>query len=79
MYFPDSILLHKPRTDYINKIYGGWNIQDDHIFWINGQFDPWRALSVNSADAPKRVSSKKSPDVVIKVTLYKLAILEAIQ
>ncbi|RUS20378.1 peptidase S28 [Endogone sp. FLAS-F59071] len=70
MYFPNSTLLHKPRTEYINKVYGGWNIQDDHIFWINGEFDPWRALGVNSADAPKRLSSNKSPDVVIKGAVH---------
>ncbi|RUS12720.1 peptidase S28, partial [Endogone sp. FLAS-F59071] len=65
-YFPDSILPETPRIDYINKEFGGWNITDDNIFWINGQFDPWRDVTVNAVEAPKRVNTSASPDVVIQ-------------
>ncbi|RUP44430.1 serine carboxypeptidase S28-domain-containing protein [Jimgerdemannia flammicorona] len=69
-HFPDSILPRKPRTNYINKKFGGWKLEADHIFWINGEFDPWRPLSVASPNAPKRLSTEKSPNVVIKGAIH---------
>ncbi|RUP51166.1 serine carboxypeptidase S28-domain-containing protein [Jimgerdemannia flammicorona] len=65
-----SILPKKPRTNYINKKFGGWKLEADYIFWINGEFDPWRSLSVASPNAPKRLSTEKSPNVVIKGAVH---------
>ncbi|RUS32631.1 serine carboxypeptidase S28-domain-containing protein [Jimgerdemannia flammicorona] len=70
LYFPDSILPKKPRTNYFNKNFGGWKLEADHIFWINGEFDPWRSLSVAAPNAPKRLSTEKSPNVVIKGAVH---------
>ncbi|RUP52068.1 serine carboxypeptidase S28-domain-containing protein, partial [Jimgerdemannia flammicorona] len=65
-----SILPKKPRTNYFNKNFGGWKLEADHIFWINGEFDPWRSLSVAAPNAPKRLSTEKSPNVVIKGAVH---------
>ena len=34
------------KVDKSNGIYGGWNIEDDRILFVNGNVDPWSALSV---------------------------------
>jgi hypothetical protein len=38
----------------INKDYDGWYISLSHVYWLDGEWDPWRTLSVQSDDAPKR-------------------------
>ncbi|RUP48834.1 serine carboxypeptidase S28-domain-containing protein [Jimgerdemannia flammicorona] len=70
LFFPVSILSSKPRTNYINEKFGGWKLEADHIFWINGEFDPWRSLSVAAPNAPTRLSTEKSPNVLIKDAVH---------
>ncbi|KAJ6263847.1 hypothetical protein Dda_2419 [Drechslerella dactyloides] len=43
-----------PNVDAINQKYQGWYLELPNTLWTNGQFDPWRALSVDSEndDAP---------------------------
>ncbi|KAK6339960.1 hypothetical protein TWF718_009348 [Orbilia javanica] len=43
-----------PNVDPINEKYQGWYVQLSNTLWTNGQFDPWKALSVDSEeeDAP---------------------------
>lgn len=41
-----------PAIDQNNAIYGGWQLQADHLFVVNGQFDPWRSASLSSDWAP---------------------------
>ncbi|RUO95697.1 peptidase S28 [Jimgerdemannia flammicorona] len=40
-----------------NCHYGGWNAMPTRTIWIDGEYDPWRELSVHSLDAPMRNSS----------------------
>ncbi|KAI9274407.1 hypothetical protein BDA99DRAFT_237306 [Phascolomyces articulosus] len=44
----------RPQWRYINKEYKGWHISLNRTFWIDGEYDPWRTLSVQSDWAPKR-------------------------
>ncbi|OAD79741.1 hypothetical protein PHYBLDRAFT_179228 [Phycomyces blakesleeanus NRRL 1555(-)] len=43
-----------PIWRQINEEYEGWNIRLSRTFWIDGEWDPWRTLSVQSDDAPNR-------------------------
>mmetsp|Transcript_58454 Transcript_58454/g.68255 ORF Transcript_58454/g.68255 Transcript_58454/m.68255 type:complete len:577 (+) Transcript_58454:88-1818(+) len=43
------------------KYYGGWDLVDDRIFFINGDVDPWSALSVTTETAPDAVSQNLFP------------------
>ncbi|KAK6523345.1 hypothetical protein TWF281_001325 [Arthrobotrys megalospora] len=44
-----------PNVEPINEKYQGWYVQLSNTLWTNGEWDPWRALSVDSEeeDAPK--------------------------
>ncbi|KAI9497855.1 hypothetical protein BDB00DRAFT_543118 [Zychaea mexicana] len=44
----------RPQWRAINKEYEGWHIKLDRVFWIDGEYDPWRTLSVQSDWAPDR-------------------------
>jgi hypothetical protein len=61
--FPDGIksglLPREPRTEYINKVTGGWNMRPSNVFWTGGEFDPWRTLSPLSAE-------RWAPDVRVR-------------
>ncbi|KAK6499151.1 hypothetical protein TWF481_011722 [Arthrobotrys musiformis] len=43
-----------PNVDPINEKYQGWYVQLSNTMWTNGQYDPWKALSIDSEeeDAP---------------------------
>lgn len=43
----------KPATAQNNAKYGGWDLKADHLFVVNGQYDPWRSASLSSDWAPK--------------------------
>ncbi|KAI8393405.1 peptidase S28 [Radiomyces spectabilis] len=44
----------RPAWRMMNRIYKGWYISLSRVFWIDGQWDPWRTLAVNSDEAPDR-------------------------
>ncbi|KAF3935126.1 hypothetical protein ABW20_dc0101608 [Dactylellina cionopaga] len=50
----DQVSWAGPNVDPINQKYQGWYVELSNTLWTNGEFDPWRALSVASeeADAP---------------------------
>lgn len=52
----------QPNVTAINK-YGGWNMTPSNVFFSNGQYDPWRTLSVNSqeSNSPQRNGSETVP------------------
>ncbi|KAF3913151.1 hypothetical protein AA313_de0203678 [Arthrobotrys entomopaga] len=50
-----------PNVGWYNDKYGGWNIELPNTFWTNGEFDPWRQLSIESPDAPKKPSTHEIP------------------
>ncbi|KAG1457496.1 hypothetical protein G6F55_005894 [Rhizopus delemar] len=43
-----------PKWHQINHEYEGWYASMDRVFWVDGEWDPWRTLSVQSDDAPDR-------------------------
>ncbi|KIP11822.1 hypothetical protein PHLGIDRAFT_10371 [Phlebiopsis gigantea 11061_1 CR5-6] len=60
-FFPHT--LPKPTTPDIastNVAYGGWNAVTPHLFFANGQRDPWREATV-SADTAPAVSTAQQP------------------
>ncbi|CAO3621778.1 unnamed protein product [Cunninghamella echinulata] len=48
----------------LNK-YKGWDLHYNKIVWINGEWDPWKPLSVESDDAPKRRNTTFEKSLVI--------------
>jgi hypothetical protein len=60
------MLPSAPKVENLNK-YGGWNTNVTRVFFSNGEFDPWRTLSVASVEsnAPQRKASTTVPSLVI--------------
>jgi len=52
----------QPDVTALNK-YGGWNMSPSNVFFSNGEYDPWRTLSVNSqeSNSPQRNGSETVP------------------
>ncbi|KAG0177080.1 hypothetical protein DFQ28_010910 [Apophysomyces sp. BC1034] len=44
----------RPLYREINREYEGWHLRLTRTFWIDGEWDPWRTLSVQSDVAPNR-------------------------
>ncbi|KAF3910661.1 hypothetical protein ABW21_db0206050 [Orbilia brochopaga] len=57
----DHITWDGPKVGPINAKYTGWNIELPNVLWTNGQFDPWRQLSIASPNAPKKEATVKIP------------------
>lgn len=45
---------------------GGWNLQANNLFAVNGQFDPWRSASLSSRWAPKFRSTPHQQVEIVK-------------
>ncbi|KAL7274978.1 hypothetical protein RUND412_002091 [Rhizina undulata] len=52
-----------PNIEPIDQKYGGWNMNPTNAFFTTGQYDPWRAVSLNSVEenSPKRVATSTIP------------------
>ncbi|KAF3935421.1 hypothetical protein ABW20_dc0104760 [Dactylellina cionopaga] len=50
-----------PNVGWYNQKYLGWDIELPNVFWTNGEFDPWRSLSIESPEAPKKPSTNIIP------------------
>ena len=61
--FPEGTTPPEPNVDALNKAYGGWHMNPTHVFFTDGQIDPWRTLSVASFEenAPKRIGTTAIP------------------
>ncbi|KAF7375194.1 hypothetical protein MSAN_00406000 [Mycena sanguinolenta] len=59
-------------VDEINALFGGWDISEDRMLFVNGQFDPWRSGSVSSQlpNAPKPQSTAKQPILLIETGVH---------
>ncbi|KAG8942753.1 hypothetical protein FRC04_003523 [Tulasnella sp. 424] len=56
-----------PDTSGNNAAHGGgWNIQANNLFAVNGQFDPWRSASLSSRWAPMFRSTPHQQVEVVK-------------
>ncbi|KAJ6551701.1 serine carboxypeptidase S28-domain-containing protein [Mycena capillaripes] len=60
-----------PPVDQINARFGGWDISEDHLLFVNGQFDAWRSGGVSSElpSAPKRQSTPEQPILLVEAGL----------
>ncbi|KAI8145787.1 peptidase S28, partial [Fennellomyces sp. T-0311] len=52
--FGEHNVPFRPAWREINTDYKGWNINIDRAFFIDGEWDPWRTLSVQSDNAPTK-------------------------
>ncbi|KAI8098181.1 serine carboxypeptidase S28-domain-containing protein [Gilbertella persicaria] len=52
--FGEHAVPHRPVWRKINRDYEGWYTSLDRVYWIDGEWDPWRTLSIQSEDAPDR-------------------------
>ncbi|KAJ6548488.1 serine carboxypeptidase S28-domain-containing protein [Mycena capillaripes] len=71
LYFPPEDGVSVPAVvpvDEINAVFGGWDISEDHMLFVNGQFDPWRSGSVSSQlpGASKLQSTAQQPILLIE-------------
>ncbi|KAL4744838.1 hypothetical protein BDW72DRAFT_208706 [Aspergillus terricola var. indicus] len=52
--FPEAVknglLPPKPQVDALNAEFGGWNIRPSNVYFSAGEFDPWRTLTLLSAE-----------------------------
>lgn len=53
--FGEHQVPKRPIWREINEEYEGWHASLDRVYWIDGEWDPWRTLSVQSDDAPNRI------------------------
>lgn len=51
-------------VDAVNSI-GGFNLSRDRLAYINGEYDPWRPVTVHSNEAPQRASTDERPMYLI--------------
>lgn len=54
-----------PEWRRINEEYKGWYLRLTRTFWIDGEWDPWRTLSVQSDNAPDRYSWNDDAEFVV--------------
>lgn len=61
-YYGNSV-ADGPNVAPINKKYGGWDMRPSNVFFTDGEFDPWRGLSVSSleSESPNRPSTTNIP------------------
>ncbi|KAF3911913.1 hypothetical protein ABW21_db0207558 [Orbilia brochopaga] len=52
-----------PNIDPINQKYRGWYLELPNTLWTNGEFDPWRALSVDSENANAPINDTATTDI----------------
>ncbi|KAL1924647.1 uncharacterized protein VTP21DRAFT_4301 [Calcarisporiella thermophila] len=56
----------RPNVAKVNRKHHGWNIKTTRIHFTDGEIDPWRRLSVNAPNAPKRRSNSNNPLAIIE-------------
>ncbi|EGX53075.1 hypothetical protein AOL_s00007g24 [Orbilia oligospora ATCC 24927] len=52
-----------PNVDPINQKYQGWYVQLSNTMWTNGEFDPWKALSVDSEEEDAPTNDTATTDI----------------
>ncbi|KAF7344257.1 hypothetical protein MVEN_01717000 [Mycena venus] len=75
LYFPPEDGVSVPAVvpvDQINAVFGGWDISEDHMLFVNGQFDPWRSGSVSSQlpGASNLQSTAQQPILLIETGVH---------
>lgn len=61
--FPGDFLPRSPQVNRTNEETGGWTIRPSNTFWTTSEFDPWRPLSLLSAEdfGPKVTVTQEIP------------------
>lgn len=61
-YYGNSV-ADGPNVAPVNKKYGGWDMSPSNVFFTSGELDPWRALTMFSAESasPARPSTTTIP------------------
>ena len=60
-YFPESFPAPAiPMDVETNFKYGGWDINLDRVYFVNGKNDPWREATVSSDFHPRK-STERQP------------------
>ncbi|KAG6819488.1 hypothetical protein H0H93_011345 [Arthromyces matolae] len=54
---------NNPQVNRTNELYHGWNVQQNRVFFANGQRDPWREASMSSDFA--NVTSTDSQPIAV--------------
>ncbi|KAJ7454756.1 peptidase S28 [Mycena latifolia] len=75
LWFPAEDGVSVPKmapVAHVNKLYGGWDISENHMLFVNGEFDPWRSGTVSSElpFAPKRHSTPEQPILMVKTGVH---------
>ncbi|KAJ1960304.1 hypothetical protein IWQ62_004282 [Dispira parvispora] len=63
-YFGDQLPL-PVNVESLNWEYNSDHISVDRVYFVNGEFDPWRRLSVSSPVSPHRPSTEDTPVQII--------------
>ncbi|RUP51801.1 serine carboxypeptidase S28-domain-containing protein [Jimgerdemannia flammicorona] len=68
--FGEQSITSLANVEDFNRRYGGWNVKLTRTIWVDGEWDPWRELSVQSPNAPKRRSTTTAPLVLIPQAVH---------
>ncbi|KAJ7086092.1 peptidase S28 [Mycena belliarum] len=62
----------RAQVNQVNWMYDGWDISEQHMLFVNGEFDPWRSGSVSSElpFAPRRRSTRDQPILLVKTGVH---------
>ncbi|EWC44855.1 hypothetical protein DRE_00914 [Drechslerella stenobrocha 248] len=52
-----------PDVEVINQRYQGWYLELPNTLWTNGEFDPWRALSIDSKEEDAPTNDTATTDI----------------
>lgn len=63
--FGEHEVPKRPIWREINREYDGWYVSLDRVFWIDGEFDPWREDSIQSESAPDRSDWEEDAEYVV--------------
>ncbi|KAJ7039614.1 peptidase S28 [Mycena alexandri] len=75
LWFPSEEGVSVPKLAPVNQIdslFGGWDISENHLLFVNGQFDPWRSGTVSSElpNAPRRQSTAEQPILLVETGVH---------
>lgn len=65
-YFKKFDISATPNVNSVNKDYKGWDVQLNRTIWIDGEWDSWRELSVNSLSHTRKIDTNtKQVSIII--------------
>ncbi|KAJ6629295.1 hypothetical protein B0H10DRAFT_1986494 [Mycena sp. CBHHK59/15] len=75
LWFPTENGISIPKAsqvNHVNALYDGWYMSEDHLLFVNGEFDPWQSGTVASELpwAPKHHSTPQQPMLMVKAGVH---------